>query len=189
MARVISAALAGFVVLIAITQTSRAGTSSKENKEKATTGSSESRTKATPAVKLTKSEDRLVKAVNAYRAKKGLEPLTVDPKLMKVARDAAPHFSHCIKGTWCWDRAHKAGFTGWASDDLANGYESPEDAVDGWATSDGHAHQMRGYFKMNGEWRNYKFNRIGVGISGRKYAAVFGHYEEKRGEEPKRATN
>ena len=77
------------------------------------------------------------------------------------------------------ERAHEAGFPGWASDDLADGYESPEEAVDGWATSDGHAHQMRGDFKMNGQWRNYKFNRIGVGISGRKYIAVFGRSDEK----------
>ena len=33
---------------------------------------------------------------------------------------------------------------------------------------------MRGYFNMNGKWCNYKFNRIGVGICGRKYIAVFG---------------
>jgi hypothetical protein len=38
---------------------------------------------------------------------------------------------------------------------------------------------MRGDFKMNGQWRNYKFNRIGVGISGRKYIAVFGRSEGK----------
>jgi hypothetical protein len=46
--------------------------------------------------------------------------------------------------------------------------------VQGWATSDGHARQMRGYFKMNGRWQNYDFDRIGVGISGRKYIAIFG---------------
>ena len=28
---------------------------------------------------------------------------------------------------------------------------SPEEAVEGWSTSDGHAHQMRGDFKMNGK--------------------------------------
>jgi len=121
---------------------------------------------------------RFVLAVNQYRAGKGLEPLIVDPILMKVAQNAAPYFSHQINGKWCWTRAHEAGFPGWATDDIANGYESPEDAVAGWATSDGHAHQMRGDFNMNGEWKDYKFNRIGVGISGRKYIAVFGHSDE-----------
>jgi len=130
-------------------------------------------------VRLSEKEERLVKAVNVYRKKKGLEPLTVDPILMKVGRHAAPYFNHQVNGKWCWTRAHEAGFPGWASDDLANGYETPEEAVDGWATSDGHAHQMRGDFKMNGQWRNYKFNRIGVGISGRKYIAIFGRSDEK----------
>ena len=135
--------------------------------------------KASPEVKLSANEQRLVKAVNAYRKKYKLEPLVIDAKLMKVARDGAPYFSHCIHGKWCWDRAHEAGFTGWASDDLAMGHESPEDAVEGWSHSDGHAHQMRGDFNMNGQWRNYKFNRIGVGISGHKYMAVFGRYDGK----------
>jgi hypothetical protein len=37
--------------------------------------------------------------------------------------------------------------------------------------------QMRGFFNMNGRWRNYRFNRIGVGVCGRKYIAVFGRDE------------
>ena len=141
-----------------------------------------------PSVRLTKHEHRLVTAVNEYRDEKGLPPLSVDPTLMRVARRAAPHFSHCINGKWCWHRAREAGFRGWATDDLANGYPTPEDAVQGWATSDGHARQMRGYFKLNGRWRNYRFNRIGVGVSGRKYIAVFGREEpERRAEVTKRS--
>jgi uncharacterized protein YkwD len=182
MARVLAAVLMVFLVFGSVA-TSQAARSDNDEKDNTSSSSTQKRTKAKSAVQLTSKEQRLVKAVNAYRKKYDLEPLKIDPKLMKVARDAAPHFSHCINGTWCWDRAHKAGFTGWASDDLANGYESPEDAVDGWATSDGHAHQMRGDFKMNGKWRNYKFNRIGVGICGRKYCAVFGRYDEKRKDE------
>jgi uncharacterized protein YkwD len=126
------------------------------------------------ATSLSRSEDRLVKAVNAYRQRHNLEPLRVDPILMRVARHAAPHFSHRVNGKWCWQRARSAGFSGWATDDIANGYPNPEDAVEGWATSHGHAMQMRGYFKMNGRWCNYCFNRIGVGVAGRKYIAIFG---------------
>ena len=109
-----------------------------------------------------------------------LAPLAVDPVLMRVARRSAPHYSHVIDGKWCWHRARQAGFSGWATDDIANGYMTPEEAVEGWATSHGHAMQMRGYFKMNGRWQNYRFNRIGVGISGRKYIAIFGRAEETR---------
>jgi uncharacterized protein YkwD len=125
-------------------------------------------------VRLTRHERRLVDAVNEYRDERGLPPLKVDATLMRVARRAAPHFSHCINGKWCWHRAREAGFSGWASDNIANGYPTPEDAVQGWATSHGHAMQMRGRFKMNGRWRDYRFDRIGVGICGRKYIAVFG---------------
>jgi uncharacterized protein YkwD len=144
------------------------------------------RTKTKPAVRLSACEERLVKAVNTYRAKHGLEPLTVDPALMKVARRSAPYYSHCIRGKWCWHRARECGFRGWATDNIANGYETPQEAVQGWATSDGHARQMRGYFKMNGRWCNYKFNRIGVGICGRKYIAVFGRVEQNHDEREKR---
>jgi uncharacterized protein YkwD len=140
--------------------------------------------RACPTIHLSRCEERLVDAVNDYRDTHGLAPLKVDPALMNVARRAAPYYSHCIDGKWCWTRCHEAGFPGWASDDIANGYESPEEAVQGWATSDGHARQMRGYFKMNGCWCNYRFNRIGVGICGRKYIAVFGHCDEdNRGDE------
>jgi uncharacterized protein YkwD len=132
------------------------------------------------SVRLTKHEQRLLKAVNEYRDEKGLPPLSVDPTLMRVARRAAPHFSHCINGKWCWHRARAAGFSGWATDNLANGYPTPEDAVQGWATSHGHAMQMRGRFKMNGRWRDYRFNRIGVGVCGRKYIAVFGRDDSER---------
>ena len=131
-------------------------------------------------ITLTNQEHRLVQAVNAHRAKHNLEPLKVDPVLMRVARHSAPYYSHQINGKWCWHRARDAGFSGWATDDIANGYLTPEDAVEGWATSHGHAMQMRGYFKMNGRWQNYRFNRVGVGISGRKYIAIFGRANENR---------
>lgn len=177
MARVFSAASA-IAVMLALVHPPHVVRANTERHDKVAS-EPDGRTQAKPAVRLSKSEERLVKAVNAYRAKKGLEPLTVDPILMKVGRHAAPYYSHCIHGKWCWTRAREAGFAGWATDDIANGYESPEDAVQGWSTSDGHARQMRGYFKMNGKWCNYKFNRIGVGICGCKYIAVFGRSDEK----------
>jgi uncharacterized protein YkwD len=173
-------AASAVVALFAFVHPALAGSQATADQPQSTvTKKCDDRTPAKPAVRLSENEDRLVKAVNAYRAKRGLEPLTVDPVLMNVGRNAAPYFSHQINGKWCWTRAHEAGFPGWASDDIANGYESPEDAVDGWASSDGHAHQMRGHFNMNGQWRDYKFNRIGVGISGRKYIAVFGRSDDK----------
>src|SRR5262245_23618926 len=72
------------------------------------------RTQAKPAVKLSENEERLVNAVNEYREERGLKPLKVDPILMQEARCAAPHFSHCINGRWCWHRCKQRGFQGWA---------------------------------------------------------------------------
>src|SRR5688500_7099888 len=83
-------------------------------------------------ISLTRQEHRLVKAVNAYRRRHKLPQLTVDPTLMRVARRAAPYFNHVIDGKWCWHRAHQAGFKGWASDNIADGYPTPEEAVGGW---------------------------------------------------------
>jgi uncharacterized protein YkwD len=188
MARVLLAASVVLVALFSSTLLAHAAESNSKEKAKSGTAGADKKVPAKPAVRLSANEERLVKAVNAYRKKHGLEPLTVDPILMKVGRESAPYFSHCINGKWCWHRCNQAGFPGWATDDIANGYETPEDAVDGWSTSDGHARQMRGYFKMNGQWCNYKFNRIGVGISGRKYIAVFGRAEEKRHEVAKPET-
>ena len=181
MTKSLTATSAALIMLVASAQPSFAGskpTSKEETKTTTVKKSEEKKTPAKHAVQLSQGEERLVNAVNEYRAKKGLEPLTVDPALMQVGRKSAPYFSHNINGKWCWTRAHEAGFAGWATDDIANGYESPEEAVQGWATSDGHAHQMRGHFKMNGQWRDYKMNRIGVGISGRKYIAIFGRSDE-----------
>jgi uncharacterized protein YkwD len=178
MARVLSAASAVAVVLT-LARSPQVARANAGQQDKFASEESEDRARAKPAVRLSKGEERLVKAVNAYRANRDLEPLVVDQILMKVARHAAPHFSHCINGKWCWTRAHEAGFKGWATDDIAKGCVSPEEAVEGWSTSDGHARQMRGYFNMNGKWCNYKFNRIGVGICGNKYIAVFGRYDEK----------
>jgi uncharacterized protein YkwD len=167
MTKFLPAVLAGLLLLVVVRPSHAASLAVKKAEVKST-------------VRLSEKEERLVKAVNEYREKNGLEPLEVDPILMCEARRAAPHFSHVIGGRWCWHRCRQRGFPGWATDDIANGYPTPEDAVDGWATSDGHARQMRGYFKMNGRWCNYKFNRIGVGVSGRKYIAIFGRDDGTR---------
>ena len=173
MSKFVSAALA-VVVCVVVARASYATSQSKSKENVSESTKATKSVKAKPAVRLSSHEERLVSAVNEYREKHGLEPLKVDPILMHEARQAAPHFSHVINGKWCWHRCRQRGFRGWATDDIANGYSSPEDAVQGWATSDGHARQMRGYFKMNGRWQNYDFDRIGVGISGRKYIAIFG---------------
>jgi uncharacterized protein YkwD len=137
------------------------------------------------AQSLTSTESRMVIAVNKYRSNHNKEPLTIDPILMRVARAAAPYYSHQINGKWCWTRCHEAGFSGWATDNIANGYLSPEDCIgddhSGWGNEHGVGHnlQMLGKFKMNGQWCDYKFNRIGVACSGKKWIAVFGRVDNE----------
>jgi uncharacterized protein YkwD len=136
-------------------------------------------------------EHRLIAAVNKYRARYKLPPLEADPVLMRVARRRAPFvdarrsagspgYNHHACGRWCREHARSAGFAGPATDNLAMGYETPERAVDGWASEDrdrnpaGHNYQMRGLAKVNGRWIDEGYNRIGVGIVGRNYIAIFG---------------
>ena len=131
-------------------------------------------------VKLSQLEHRLVKAVNAHRAKHRLAPLERRPSLNACCATFGAPLQPRHRRQMVLASDSPSRFPGWATDDIANGYLTPEEAVEGWATSHGHEMQMRGYFKMNGRWQNYRFNRIGVGISGRKYIAIFGRADESR---------
>src|SRR3954471_19160524 len=109
MTKVFSVASAAVIALFAVVPLSFAGSRGDSNRDQSSvTTKTEDRTPAKPAVRLSENEALLVKAVNAYRARKGLKPLTVDPVLMKVGRNAAPYFSHNINGKWCWTRAQEA---------------------------------------------------------------------------------
>ena len=137
------------------------------------------------------SEQRLVNAVNRYRARYKLPPLEVDHTLMGVARERVPYldarkaagqngYNHHACGRWSREHARSAGFAGPATDNLAMGHETPEDAVSGWADEDGdrdpagHNLQMRGQARINNRWVDERYNRIGVAIRGRNYIAIFG---------------
>lgn len=124
---------------------------------------------------LSKNETQMIESINKYRAKYKLPPLEMDPTLMKVARYRAPHYTHNYQGRWIWDECKRYGFEGRTTDNLAQGHETPEEAVEGWAHSPvGHARQMLGQFKMNGHWEDYKFNKVGVARSGKNWIAIFG---------------
>lgn len=131
--------------------------------------------------KISTEESRMIESINEYRAKYKLPPLTMDPTLMKVARYRAPHFTHNYQGRWIWDECKRYGFDGRTTDNLAQGHETPEEAVRGWAGSPvGHARQMLGQFKMNGRWEDYKFNKVGVARSGNNWIAIFGQKDESK---------
>lgn len=129
--------------------------------------------------KLSKTESRMIESINKYRARYKLPPLTMDPILMKVARYRAPYYTHNYRGRWIWDECKRFGFNGRTTDNLAQGHPSPEEAVNGWASSPvGHARQMLGQFKMNGRWQDYKFDKVGVAHNGKNWIAIFGKQSE-----------
>lgn len=132
---------------------------------------------------LSKNEARMIKAINDYRAAHKLPPLQMDPTLMRVARYRVPYYTHCHEGRWIWDECRRFHFDGFATDDLAQGQQTPEEAVDCWAQSTvGHAKQMRGLFNMNNRWVDYRFDRVGVAHSGRNWIAIFGKRDRSKGE-------
>lgn len=130
-------------------------------------------------------EIALVTFINKYRDTCFKPPLEINPILMLVARDRVKHFDHHANGQWVWQAATQAGYSGFCTDNLAQGYESPEDAVgtttSGWGDQRaghnvGHADQMLGYFKINGEFKDYNFTELGVASypTRKQYIAIFG---------------
>lgn len=132
--------------------------------------------------RLSKNETRMIESINKYRARHKLPALKMDPTLMKVARYRAPYYTHNYQGRWIWDECKRFGFTGRTTDNLAQGHETPEQAVDGWAGSPvGHARQMLGQFKIDGRWQDYKFDKVGVARSGQNWIAIFGKQNKSAG--------
>lgn len=134
-------------------------------------------------------ETRLVHAINNYRVARGYPILVVDTTLMRVARERVSVFNHKHpRYGWVREHARRAGFKGFATDNLAQGYATPEEAVgdakSGWGDERrghtvGHDMQLKGYAKLNGRWLNYHFDRVGVACCGRNYIAVFGRLDGK----------
>jgi uncharacterized protein YkwD len=131
-----------------------------------------------PGVYADREELAMAARINQIRENHNKEPLRLDPILMQVAHRRCHAYNHCQNGKWMWDACRDAGYSGkWASDDIAKGYMSGEEAVDGWETSDGHLRQMLGQFRMDNRWQDYHFCRLGVAydFSNRTYIAVFGN--------------
>ena len=129
---------------------------------------------------MTPTESRMATAINAYRERHSLPPLAIDATLQVVARDRAAHCSittpHQVRGLWPWDDCRRHGYRGFATENMAFGDISPEDAVDGWARSTvGHWRQMLGQFNENDRWVDKHFTKLGVAASGTRWVALFGN--------------
>lgn len=92
----------------------------------------------------TQAERIVLQETNAYRARSGLPPLTLDARLMKAARSHAATMantrvmSHNFRGSTPAGRANYFGYLGGVRENIANGY-GPEDVVGvAWMNSPPH---------------------------------------------------
>jgi uncharacterized protein YkwD len=90
-------------------------------------------------------EDEVVTLTNRERARAGCADLRVDSRLHAAARAhsedmaATGTMSHTgSDGSTPWDRAEDAGYTQAMAENVAVGYRTPADVVEGWMNSDGH---------------------------------------------------
>ena len=104
-------------------------------------------------------EKEVVRLVNIERAKEGAGPLTIDEKACKAAAVRAEEivtlFSHTRPNGTSWSTLLKEFNIKYktAGENIASGYESPEEVVVGWMNSPGHRKNIM----------NKNFTRIGVG--------------------------
>lgn len=104
-------------------------------------------------------EEQVVALVNQERAKENLPPLTMTEPLKMVAgiraKETSEVFSHTRpNGTRCFTILDEYEIPyGWAGENIAYGYPTPESVVNGWMNSSGHRANIL----------NSNFNHIGVG--------------------------
>jgi uncharacterized protein YkwD len=105
--------------------------------------------------------DRVVELTNSYRAQNGLAPLQLNLKLSSAAQahseDMAlrDYFSHTgSNGSSSSDRVLNAGYNySYVGENIAAGYTTPEEVVQGWINSPGHRANIL----------NANFKEIGIG--------------------------
>lgn len=126
---------------------------------------------------VTAMEDEVVALTNAERKAAGCGALHIDDRLHAAARahseDMAryDYFDHTGRdGSSPSDRAARAGYPGGVGENIAVGYRTPQDVMQGWMGSDGHRANLL----------NCDYVAIGVGLAydsgGRPYwTQDFGH--------------
>lgn len=92
----------------------------------------------------TPAELQVLRETNAYRAEYGLEPVVLDPRLMRAARNHAWNMSergvmsHNFRGSSPMGRAREQGFYGMVRENIAQGF-GPESVVGvAWMNSPPH---------------------------------------------------
>ena len=104
-------------------------------------------------------EAQVLRLVNAERAKTGLAPLVMDDGAVKVAhlraKEIVQSFSHSRPdGRSCFTAASDLGISyRFAGENIAYGYKTPEQVVNGWMNSEGHRKNIL----------SASFTKIGIG--------------------------
>jgi uncharacterized protein YkwD len=111
---------------------------------------------------VTAMEDEVTGLANTERAAAGCDTLRVDERLRTAARahsqDMAEYdyFDHTGRdGSSPSDRAARAGYPGGVGENIAVGYRTPQDVMQGWMDSDGHRANLL----------NCDYTAIGVGLA------------------------
>jgi uncharacterized protein YkwD len=111
---------------------------------------------------VTTREDQVSTLINQQRASHNCGPLTTDAKLRTVARahstdmSARNYFSHTSPdGVTFAVRIRSTGYTLGSAENIAWGYRSAADVVNGWMNSPGHRRNIL----------NCAYNRVGVGLA------------------------
>lgn len=94
-------------------------------------------------VQLSSSEFEVIRLTNAERQRQGKQALIVQQKIMATARESSrlmKQQNNMVHGLT----------SGWNGENIANGYSSPQQVVQGWINSPGHYRNMMGSFKYIG---------------------------------------
>lgn len=97
----------------------------------------------TPALTIQQMADEVVRLANIERAKIGSQPLKVHPNLQKAAmlraQEVSIKFSHIRpNGTDASTACYEAGVGCVGLENIAKGYSTPQDVMNGWMNSLGH---------------------------------------------------
>lgn len=93
--------------------------------------------------------NRVLQLTNEFRAQNGLLPLTLQSELSTAAQQHAENmalqdfFDHTgIDGSSAQSRGQAAGYDGLVAENIAAGYVTPEEVVQGWINSSGHRENL-----------------------------------------------
>jgi uncharacterized protein YkwD len=106
---------------------------------------SEPETGDEPVDEITALEDEVARLTNAERAEAGCDDLQIDERLRTAARGhsedmaANDYFDHTgLDGRSPFDRMADAGYPDPAAENIAVGYRTPAEVMEGWMDSEGH---------------------------------------------------